>query len=80
MYCISDKHSGSPKNWSFPEPSFFSSMRRKKLAGSGKEIDGKQGSKERTKKAKREERKREKKEGTRKAKRKERRMESRMEG
>ena len=38
LYCISDNQSGSPKNWSFPEPSFPSSMRRKKLAGSGNEI------------------------------------------
>ena len=37
-YCISDNQSESPKNWSFPEPSFSSSMRRKKLAGSGNEI------------------------------------------
>ena len=32
---ILDNQSGSPKNWSFPEPPFSSSMRRKKLAGSG---------------------------------------------
>ena len=38
MYYISDNQSGSPKNWSFPESSFSSSMRRKKLAGSGYEI------------------------------------------
>ena len=38
LYYISDNQSGSPKNWSFPEPSFWSSMRRKKLAGSGNEI------------------------------------------
>ena len=39
MYCIADNQSGSPKNWSFPEPLFSSSMRRKKLAGSGNEIE-----------------------------------------
>ena len=38
LYCISDNKSGSPKNWSCPEPSFSSSIRRKKLAGSGNEI------------------------------------------
>ena len=36
LYYISDNQ--SPKNWSFQEPSFSSSMRRKKLAGSGNEI------------------------------------------
>ena len=35
---ISDNQSGSPQNWFFPEPSFSSSMRRKKLAGSRNEI------------------------------------------
>ena len=35
---ISDKQSGSSKNWSFPEPSFSLSMRCEKLAGSGNEI------------------------------------------
>ena len=38
LYCISNNQSGSPKNWSFPETSFSSSMRSKKLAGSGNEI------------------------------------------
>ena len=38
LYCISDNQSGSSKNQSFPEPSFSSSMRRKKLAGSGNEF------------------------------------------
>ena len=39
LYCILDNQSGSPKNWSFPEPSFSSGMRRKKLAGSENEIE-----------------------------------------
>ena len=40
LYCIAFQitKSGSPKNWSFPELSFSSSMRRKKLAGSGNGI------------------------------------------
>ena len=38
LYCMSDNQSGSPKNSSFPEPSFSSNMRRKKLVGSGNEI------------------------------------------
>ena len=37
---MSDNQSGSAKNWSFPEPSFLSSMRRKNLAGPGNEIAG----------------------------------------
>ena len=40
LHCISDNQSESPFNWSFPEPLFSSSMRRKKLAGSGNEIAG----------------------------------------
>ena len=39
VYYISEDQSGSPKNLSFPEPSFSSSMRRKKLAGSENEIE-----------------------------------------
>ena len=38
LYYVSDNHSGSPKNWSFPKPSFSSSMRRKNLAVSRNEI------------------------------------------
>ena len=41
LYCTdytSGNQSGSPNNWSFPEPSFSPSMRCKKLAGSGYEI------------------------------------------